>query len=75
MSECKADAEWPALLLKQAVGSLEYDQFRTKKNDGPFYPLRGHNTRTLAGIFGVNRQLSQAVLTGRALNNKDIQMG
>ncbi len=42
-----------AIVAQTNVGSLEYDQFRTKKNDGPLYPLRGHNTRTLAGIFGV----------------------
>src|SRR5258707_15147475 len=41
-----------AIVAQTNVGSVEYDQFRTKKNDGPLYPLRGHNTRTLAGIFG-----------------------
>src|SRR5579859_3057070 len=51
ISECKADAGCPLLLIKQAVGPTEYDQFRTKKKNGALDALRGHRTRTLAGIL------------------------
>src|SRR6266849_1894197 len=72
MSECKADAGWPPLLLKQAVGPLEYNQFRTKKNDGPLYPLRGHHTRTLAGIFGDIGSYSSCLGTRRSYRPRGI---
>jgi hypothetical protein len=51
MSECKADAGCPSLLIKQEVGPPEQDQFRTKKEKWRSPCAQRPSTRTLAGIL------------------------
>src|ERR1700694_4771032 len=52
MSECKAYAGWPPMLLNKRSDRLSKTNFERKKNDGPLDALGGHHTRKLAGLLG-----------------------
>jgi hypothetical protein len=54
MSECKAYAGWPPMLLNKRSDRLSKTNFERKKNDGPLDALGGHHTRKLAGLLAIN---------------------
>jgi hypothetical protein len=51
VSECKADAGCPPLLIKETVGPTNRTNFERKKKNGGLNALKGNRTRTLAGIL------------------------